>query len=117
MADLYQALILHLCMVMVSFNVHLAPHAVGFVKPTGKGLALFVHPVGVLPSSARQNEHLGVVHSPIRLMSLDIFIPIFECSYEEYDYEGDDDKAGGDGGELWDELKNYDEGEETLNKQ
>ncbi len=50
-------------------------------------------------------------------MSLDIFIPIFECSYEEYDYEGDDDKAGGDGGELWDELKNYDEGEETLNKQ
>ena len=48
-------------------------------------------------------------------MSLDIFIPVFECSYKEYDYEGDDYKAGGDGGELWDELKDYDEGEETLN--
>ena len=46
-------------------------------------------------------------------MSLDIFIPVFERSYEEYNQEGDDEDAIGDGGELRDELKDDDESEET----
>jgi hypothetical protein len=49
-------------------------------------------------------------------MSLNIFIPVLDRSYEEYDQEGDEDEAGGDGGELWDELEDDDEGEETLKK-
>jgi hypothetical protein len=43
----------------------------------------------------------------------DIFISVLERSDEEYDQEGYDDEAGGDGGELGEELKDDNEREET----
>lgn len=54
-----------------------------------------------------------MVYSPIRLVPLDIFIPVFDSSYEKYDQEGDNDETGGDGGELGEELEDDDEREET----
>ena len=57
-----------------------------------------------------------MVHSPIGLVSLNIFIPVLESSYEEYDQEGDDDETGGNGGELGEELEDDDECEEPNKK-
>lgn len=96
----------------VRLDVRFSPLAVRYTDSTGKGLALLVHPIGVLPPSTLQNEHFGVVHSPIGLVSLNILIPVLESSYEEYDQEGDDDETGGNGGELGEELEDDDECEE-----
>jgi len=103
---------LFLCEGFIRLDVRFSPLAVWYANATSKGLALLVHPVGVLPPSTLQDEHLGVVHSPIRLVSLDIFIPVLERSYEEYNQEGDDDETGGNGSELREELEDDDEREE-----
>ena len=54
-----------------------------------------------------------MVDPTVRLMTFDVFVSILDGSDAEDDKDGQEDDPGGDGGELWEELEDGYEEEES----
>lgn len=78
-----------------------------------KRAALGAGEVWVGPARTREDPDGGVVHAPVRLMALNVFVSVLDGSNAEDDDDGEEDEAGRDGGELWEELEDGDEEEEA----
>ena len=53
------------------------------------------------------------VDDPIGLMAFDVLIRILDPSHAQNDDQGKEDQAGRDGGELWNELEDGNEGKKS----
>lgn len=78
-----------------------------------KGASLGAGRVWVGPGGAGEDADGGVVHAAVGLVALDVFVGILDGGDAEDDDDGEKDEAGGDGGELWEELEDGDEEEEA----
>jgi hypothetical protein len=79
-----------------------------------EGAALGAGEVWVGPAWTREDSDGGVVHATVRLMALDVFVSVLYGGDAEDDDDGEEDEAGRDGGELWEELENGNEEEEAV---
>lgn len=55
-----------------------------------------------------------MVHATVRLMALNVFVGVLDGGDAEDDDDGQENEAGGDGGELWEELEDGNEEKEAV---
>ena len=78
-----------------------------------KGATLGAGEVWVGPAGTREDSDGGVVDATVRLMALNVFVSVLDGSDAKDDDDGQEDEAGRDGGELWEELEDGYEEEEA----